>query len=303
MKRELFFFGTALLLLGSCSKKSPDTPVAMVPERIVINPDSKSVLVGDTAKFSITYFTNFGNEAAAPAGIIWTSNDTSIATVTQQGIANGISAGQVEIKARYNNSTAKTLLTVAANASQTATVEILQRTHELKLNESFTLTAVAKDVNGNTIIGKTFSWQTDSALYASIDAASGIVTAKGYGTASITVSTDGIRSSPAMVQVIRTGNFGQASSKGAAKLKIENGVLKLQTTADFSVAAGPPDLRIYLGNNNNNVNGAVEIALLSKRDGLQSWNVPNIVNITQYRYVIVWCKQLGGIYGVADLGN
>ena len=106
-----------------------------------------------------------------------------------------------------------------------------------------------------------------------------------------------------MVQVIRTGNFGQAASTGAAKLKIENGVLKLQTTTDFSVAAGPPDLRVYLGDNTNNVNGALEIASLNIRNGMQSWNVAGTVNITQYRYVIVWCKQLGGVYGVADLGN
>jgi len=303
MKLQFFFLGTALLLISSCSKKSADTLAAMVPERIEINPVSKGILVGDTAVFSITYFNTLGNQAAVPAGIAFTSNDASIATISQQGIANGLSAGQVEIKATYNNSVAKTLLTVAANTTQTATVEILQKTQELKLNESFTLTAIAKDVSGNTIAGKTFSWQTDNALYASINATTGLVMANGYGTANITVSTDGIRSSPIMVQVIRTGNFGQAASTGAAKLKIENGVLKLQTTTDFSVAAGPPDLRVYLGGNTNNVNGALEIASLNIRNGMQSWNVAGTVNITQYRYVIVWCKQLGGVYGVADLGN
>jgi|GEM_PF-1720320 len=303
MKLQFFFLGTAFMLMSSCSKKSAQTPVAMVPERMVINPASKSVLVGDTAIFSITYFNTLGNQATVPSGIIWTSNDASIATVSQQGIANGVSAGQVEIKATYNNSMAKALLTVVTNTAQTATVEILQKIQELKLNESFTLTAIAKDVNGNTIAGKTFSWQTDNALYAPINAATGLVMANGYGTANITVSTDGIRSSPAMVQVIRTGNFGQAASTGAAKLKIENGILKLQTTTDFSVAAGPPDLRVYLGDNTTNINGAVEIASLTKRNGMQSWNVAGTVNITQYRYAIVWCKQLGGVYGVADLGN
>ena len=79
-------------------------------------------------------------------------------------------------------------------------------------------------------------------------------------------------------------------------------MLKLQTTSNFSVASAP-DLRIYLGNNNNNINGAIEIATLTMRSGMQSWNIPGTVTITQYRYVIVWCKQFGGVYGVADLGN
>ncbi len=71
--------------------------------------------------------------------------------MSQQGIANGVSAGQVELKATYTNGVAKALLTVAANTAQTAMVEILQKTQELKLNGSFTLTAIAKDVNGNTL--------------------------------------------------------------------------------------------------------------------------------------------------------
>jgi hypothetical protein len=25
--------------------------------------------------------------------------------------------------------------------------------------------------------------------------------------------------------------------------------------------------------------------------------------ITQYKFVMVWCKQFGGNYGLADLGN
>ncbi len=303
MKTPFFILGISLLLISSCSKKSADTPAVMIPERIVISPESKSVITGDTAMFSITYYNTLGAEAAAPPGITWTSSDASIATVNQQGIANGASAGQVEIKATYKNSIAKTLLTVVAGNTQTATVEIEQKVLELKLNESFTLTALAKDVNGNTVAGKTFSWETDSAVYATINAATGVAMAKGYGTANITVSADGIKSSPAMVQVIRIGNFSQMASTGAAKLKIENGVLKLQTSADFSVAAAPPDLRIYLGDSNNDINNAVEIASLNDRSGMQSWNIAGIVNITQYRYVIVWCKQFGGVYGVADLGN
>ena len=88
-----------------------------------------------------------------------------------------------------------------------------------------------------------------------------------------------------------------------AKLKIENGILKLQTSSDFGVMTSPPDLRIYLGTNNSNINGALEVASLTQRNGAQSWNIAAPTAITQYRYVIVWCKQFGGTYGVADLGN
>ena len=106
-----------------------------------------------------------------------------------------------------------------------------------------------------------------------------------------------------MVQDIRKVNFTGMGSAGAAKLQIENNILKIETTAEFLVAGGPPDLRIYMGNNNDNIDGSVEIATLNDRDGMQSWNIPSTVQIGQYRYVIVWCKQFGGTYGVSDLGN
>jgi hypothetical protein len=81
---------------------------------------------------------------------------------------------------------------------------------------------------------------------------------------------NGIESAPLMVQVIRKGTFSGTGSGGMAKLKIENGNLKLQTTSDFVYSGGAPDLRIYLGNNSGNVNGAVEVASLRNSSGAQS---------------------------------
>ena len=303
MKNFPLFILVTLLLAGGCSKKSADTPRVMVPERLAFKTGSQAVTVGNMIILSLSYYNNFGDSTVTPSGIVWTSNDPSVATVNQQGTVTGVAAGQAEIKAVFNNAMSTALVTVVATAAQTATVEIIPMLKELKLNETSALTAVAKDINGNVLSGKTFTWQTDNASFAGIDAATGMVTATGYGTANVRASTDGISSSPAMVQVIRSGAFAQSASTGMAKLKIENGVLKLQTTNDFSVVTGPPDLRIYLGNNSNNVTGAYEVASLNIRSGMQSWNLPASVSITQYKYVIIWCRQFGGVYGLADLGN
>ena len=303
MKLKYYILGMTLILSAACSKKTADTPIATVPERLEVTPDNESVAIGGSAAFSVIYFNTLGAEAPAPAGITWSSNNALIATVDQQGNATGISAGQAEIKAAYKNVSAKALFTVVASSTQVAIVEIIPPLKELKLNEVFSLTATAKDINGNLISGKAVTWETDNALNATINTTPGQVTAKAYGTANISATADGIKSSPAMVQVIRIGNFMDMSSTGTAKLKIENGILKLQTSTDFFVSSGPPDLRIYLGNTNNSIDGAVEIASLTTRSGAQSWNMPAGLNITDYRYVIVWCKQFGGTYGVADLGN
>jgi hypothetical protein len=304
MIQKIVFALSAIIILSACTKKTTDTPVATVPERLEMAPASSSVLTGATTTFTLKFFNNTGQQAALPANITWTSANAAIATVNQQGVATGVSTGQTEIKATYNNISAAALLTVAANNTVLASVTITPSDiQEVKLNETATLTAVGKNNAGGVIAGLTFLWQTADAAITDVTAA-GVITGKAYGTANVTASASGIQSAPVMVQVIRKGNFnGVFSSAGSAKLKIENGILKLQTTTDFSVMAGPPDLRIYLGNNNNNITGAIEIATLSQRTGAQSWVVAAPTTITQYRYVIVWCKQFGGAYGVVDLGN
>ncbi len=297
-----FAFIALIALLAGCEKKTEDTRPPVVPERLEISPVSNSIKVGETAQFSLKFFSNTGQPASLPAGITWSSANSSIAAVNQSGLATGAGAGQTEIKASYNNISATALLTVVTNNTQLGSVMIMPADiQEVKLNGTATLTAVGKNNTGDIIPGLSFSWQTNNTSLVEVNVA-GTVTGKSYGTSNVTASSMSIQSAPVMVQVIRNGNFAGSNSAGMAKLKIENDILKLQTTAGFSVAAGPPDLRIYLGNNNNNITGAVEVASLNQRTGVQSWNVPASATITQYRYVIVWCKQFGGTYGVVDLG-
>ena len=303
MRQKFAFAFAVAIMLAACSKKSVDTPLAVVPERLEITPVTNSINAGETAQFTLKYFNNTGQPATVPAVITWSSANTAIATVNQQGLATGTGAGQTEIRATYNNVSATALLTVVTNSTQLASVMVMPADiQEIKLNEMATLTAIGKNNSGGTISGLSFSWESSDASLVEISN-SGIVTGKSYGTSNIAATSSGIQSAPVMVQVLRKGNFAGSGSAGVAKLKIENNVLKLQTTAEFSAMTSPPDLRIYLGNNNNNITGAIEIASLNQRNGAQSWNIAATVTITQYRYAIIWCKQFGGTYGVADLGN
>lgn len=241
-----------------------------------------------------------GNNTSIPTDISWTSSNSDIASITEQGIATGISAGQTTIKATYQNTEATALLTVVADNSQVATVSITPEIQELTLTEMINLELDVKNNLGEIITGKTATWTSDNTELVTVE--NGEVTAQNYGTANITANVEGIESSPAMIQVIRKGTFSSRGT-GSVKLKIENDVLKLILGDDFSTSSGPPDLRIYLGNTNNSVNGAVELASLSSTSGSQTVNISSSIAITDYRYVIIWCKQFGGAYGIADLGE
>jgi hypothetical protein len=302
MLKKIFALACLAIFAVACSKKTDDTPPATVPEQLTINEASGSINVAANFTFTLKYFNTVGQQTTPPANIVWSSTNTAVATVNQQGIATGVSAGQTQIKAVYNNITATALLTVVTNNMQLATIVLNPATLlELKLNEASTIIAEGKNSVGGTVSGLTFTWQSDNAALAEMSG-NGTATGKNYGTANVTASANGIQSAPVMIQVLRKADFSLMASAGTAKLKIENAILKLQTTANFSVAAGPPDLRIYLGNNANNITGALEVASLNQRTGSQSWNIAAGNTITQYRYVIVWCKQFGGVYGLADLG-
>jgi hypothetical protein len=296
--------------LFSCSKKgediaAPPPVVVNVPERLEISPTSANVIIGNTAQFTAKYFNTLGVEAPIPTGAIWSSSNIAVATVTQQGLVTGVANGSTSIRITLNAAIASAPFTVVANPNQLASVSITPNTpQELTLNQTVLLSAVGTNAVGGTISGLTFSWMSNNTTVATV-MPNGTVSTIGYGSANISATSSSVQSSPVMINVVRQGNFTLMNSTGTAKLKIDNGVLKLQTSANFSVSSAPPDLRIYLSASASNITNSTQIASLSstqQTSGARSWNVPTNISITQYRYAVVWCAQFGGVYGVADFG-
>jgi len=305
MFQKQLLFACLIFLVGvSCKKKSEDTPLALVSERLEISPKAFSILKDQTKQFDLRYFNNVGLEAALPTGITWTSSNLLAATVTKTGLVTGLGNGQAQIIATYKDAFASALITVVSDENQLAILEINSGASiELRLNETDTLKASGKTINGSLFTSAlNISWRSATPSIVEVDQ-NGRVTAKAYGTSSVWASASDIESAPLMVQVIRTGTYTGQGSRGTAKLKIENNTLKLQTSADFVASSSPPDLRMYLSQNSNNVNDGLELVSLNQRSGAQSWNVPAGVSITQYRYAVIWCKQVSAFYGSADLGN
>ena len=300
--QKLSILACAFLLLFSACKKSADTAAAVVPERLEVISPASSMLVGATIQYSLTFYNNVGNVATVPASIIWSTSNTTVATVSSTGLVTAKAAGQVEIKATYRAIVGTALLTVVSSANDLASITISPAPEaEVELNKTIPLTATGRNNAGAEIPGLLFTWATSDNAIVSVSS-TGIITGKAYGTSLVTASSGGIMSSAVMAQVIRKGNFSGMNSGGTVKLKIENNILVMKTSADFTYSSAP-DLRIYLSNSTN-VNGALEVVTLNGQSGLRSWNVPSPPStIGQYRYAIIWCKQFGGNYGTADLGQ
>ena len=305
--KKIFFASAILLSLFSCKKTEVEQPPAVVvnvPERLELTPTSANAIIGGTVQFTAKYFNTLGVEAPLPATAVWSSLNTAIATVNATGLATGITSGNTTIKISLNSILASSPITIVSNSNQLASVTITPNTsQDLLLNQQVMLTATGANAAGGNISGLTFSWLSNNTTIASL-MPNGTVSAAAYGQANISATAMGVQSSPLMINVVRRGNFSLMGSTGTATLRLDNGVLKLTTSSNFSVA-GAPDLRIYLNNNASNITGALQIASLSTTgmtSGARSWTVPTSATITQYRYAVVWCAQFGGVYGVADLG-
>ena len=99
----------------------------------------------------------------------------------------------------------------------------------MALGDTRQLNATAKDASGNTVGGITFKWSSANPAIASVDSASGVVTAIGNGTAAITASASGV-TGQAAVAVAQQVN-AVAVTPGTA------GLSAIGDTARFTAAA------------------------------------------------------------------
>jgi trimeric autotransporter adhesin len=300
---------TITATLNAATTASISINVTANQERLVMSPGNANIMVTGTAMFTLTYFNNAGIAAPVPAGVTWVSNANTIATVNSTGLVTAVAAGSATITASVNAVTTAATVTVTANSTIATITLAPQAELELSPNTSGNVIATARDAAGNAITGVTFTFTSANPSIATVSN-SGVVQGVAYGTANITAMANNIMSLPVPAAVVRSANFnGPFSAAGLVKIKVVNGVFRLQTGAGFSVSTGAPDLRIYLSNNTNSITDAIEVATLGQRTGAQDWAIPSVntagqtvmLGFNNYKYVLVWCKQFGGSYGLATL--
>ena len=80
-----------------------DTPAPVAPATVTVSPSTASIEVGATTDLGVTV-----GPTGAPQTVSWTSSAPSVATVDQDGIVTGVSAGSATITARSTVDTSKT---------------------------------------------------------------------------------------------------------------------------------------------------------------------------------------------------
>ena len=164
---------------------------------INLNTNNLELECGETATLSATVLP----ENATNKSVTWTSSNSSIATVTTDGVVKAVSRGTATIKATTNDGTN---LTATASCKVTfpnpVTSVTLNKTNvTLIVGQKVTLVATCtpSDADDTTI-----TWSSKDSSIATVDG--GVVTAKAIGTTTITArSVNGIEAT-CSINVVRT---------------------------------------------------------------------------------------------------
>ncbi|MEQ1733914.1 MAG: DM13 domain-containing protein [Bacteroidia bacterium] len=100
--------------------------------------------------------------------------------------------------------------------------------------------------------------------------------------------------------VVAKANFetNVHTTTGEANLVTNNGVKKLKFV-NFKTDSGP-DLRVYLSKAKD-AKDFVDLGKLKATSGNIEYDVASTINISEYKYVIIWCEDYSVLFGNAHL--
>jgi len=145
-----------------------------------------------------------------------------------------------------------------------------------------------------------FQWDSTDPSVLAIDS-DGLARGKMKGGATIIVSANGI--SDSLTLLVSDTTIGSINERvavlktvssypldGNVILKKEGGKTFLEFDDSFKTTSALPGLYVYLTNNVSTINNALEVAKVKAFDGAQSYEIEEDVSLTEYDFVLFYCK-------------
>jgi uncharacterized protein YjdB len=198
-------FGASGGQSGSATLTVTPIPVASVSVSLAASP----IQIGQSTQATATT-RDANNGVLTGRVIVWSSDNTGVATVTTGGLVTAIGAGSANIIAASEGQSGSSPLTVIA--VPVASLTLSAPTTPMVLGQTQQLTAIPKDASGNTLAGRTVNWVSSNPAVLTVSAASSVsnsggatvtLTAAGLGTATITATSE---SAPSVATPVITVN-------------------------------------------------------------------------------------------------
>lgn len=193
----------------------------------VLTTKNVSVYPGKTAKINVKY-----SNTTAQTTKVWSSSNTSVATVNQNGVVKGVKAGKATITLTVQNpgDAQALVLTKDVTVKQYVTsIKLNASTKAIYNGKSFTLKAT---VNPKNAANKTVTFSSNNTRIATVNA-KGVVVGKKPGTAYITVKAkDGSNKSARCKVIVKQQKATKLtiSAKKTTTLKKKGASVKIKAT-------------------------------------------------------------------------
>ena len=154
-----------------------------------INPEQTTIIEGQSQQLSVRYYPTNTSERE----VLWTSSNSDVAQVSEAGLLTAKSVGIATITARSEDGvhSAKCLVTVVSKTINVTGISLDKTSLSMTEGDTETLTAT---VLPSDATDKSVTWSSNNTSVALVSS-DGLVTAKAAGTATITVKTNGEKSS------------------------------------------------------------------------------------------------------------
>lgn len=161
-------------------------------QSITITATNGSIAKGTTDQFTATGTFSDGTTQNLTNSAIWTSSNTAVVTISN-GIATGASAGSSNISAAQNGITSNSfVLSVTAATLQSITITSASASIAKGTTDQFTATGSFSDGTTQNLTNSA-TWSSSNTAVATISS-SGLATAAGIGSSSISATQNGLTS-------------------------------------------------------------------------------------------------------------
>ncbi|MDQ2767227.1 MAG: Ig-like domain-containing protein, partial [Gemmatimonadota bacterium] len=150
---------------------------------VTVTPNPDTVALGS----SVTLHAAVNGGSGSPS-FFWSSENTSIATVSGTGVVTGVSLGSARIAASSGGKSG--VATVVVVPQGVASVRVTPTLNSITVGGTVHLQAQPLDASGNPLDGRTVTWSSDNQAVAIVDNA-GVVTGVSTGTANVTATSEG----------------------------------------------------------------------------------------------------------------
>ena len=161
-------------------------------ESVELNKTEAELVVGETLRLEATVLP----EEASGLTVTWSSSASEIVSVDDEGNVSALSEGKATITAEAGGVTATCDVTVSSASIPVESVTVSEESIEIKIGETFTLTATVLPENAED---KTVTWSSSDNAIATVSA-DGVVTGVAVGNATI-VAAAGQRTAVCSVKV------------------------------------------------------------------------------------------------------